>query len=74
MVAMGLIQFRRLWGEKVIVERKNRDVVVGTLSGEDGMFIYLEDGQLIRENQTIEVPTAVISKKSISMLQVKKNE
>ena len=71
---MGLIQFRRLWGEKVIVERKNRDVVVGTLSGEDGMFIYLEDGQLIRENQTIEVPTAVISKKSISMLQVKKNE
>ncbi|NJE50071.1 hypothetical protein E3E30_10950 [Thermococcus sp. 9N3] len=73
-MAMGLIQFRRLWGEKVIVERKNRDVVVGTLSGEDGMFIYLEDGQLIRENQTIEVPTAVISKKSISMLQVKKNE
>ena len=71
---MGLIQFRRLWGEKVIVERKNRDVVVGTLSGEDGMFIYLEDGQLIRENQTIEVPTAVISKKSISMLRVKKNE
>jgi len=71
---VGLIQFRRLWGEKVIVERKNRDVVVGTLSGEDGMFIYLEDGQLIRENQTIEVPTAVISKKSISMLRVKKNE
>lgn len=71
---MGLIQFRRLWGEKVIVERKNRDVVVGTLSGEDGMFIYLEDGQLIRENQRIEVPTAVISKKSISMLRVKKND
>jgi len=71
---VGLIQFRRLWGEKVIVERKNRDVVVGTLSGEDGMFIYLENGQLIRENQTIEVPTAVISKKSISMLRVKKNE
>jgi len=71
---MGLIQFRRLWGERVIIERKNRDTVVGTLSGEDGMFIYLEDGQLIRENQRIEVPTAVISKKSISMLRVKKND
>jgi len=71
---MGLIQFRRLWGEKVIVERRNRDVVVGTLSGEDGMFIYLENGHLIRENQRIEVPTAVISKKSISMLRVVKND
>lgn len=71
---MGLIQFRRLWGEKVIVERRNRDVVVGTLSGEDGMFIYLENGHLIRENQRIEVPTAVISKKSISMLRVAKND
>jgi len=71
---MGRIQFRNLWGERVIIERKNRDTVVGTLSGEDGMFIYIENGQLIRENQTIEVPTAVISKKSISMLRVKKNE
>ena len=71
---MGLIQFRRLWDEKVIIERRNRDVVVGTLSGEDGMLIYLENRHLIRENQRIEVPTAVISKKSISMLRVAKND
>ncbi len=65
---MGRIQFRNLWSEKVIVERKKGDVVVGTLTREDGMFIYIDGGRLIRENQRIKVPVAVISKKSISTL------
>ncbi len=71
---MGNIQFRRLWGEKIIVERKGGDVLVGILAGEDGMFLYLEDGYLLRKNRKIETPTAAISKKSISMLRVKSNE
>ncbi len=65
---MGRIQFRNLWSEKVIVERKKGDVVVGTLTREDGMFIYIDGGRLIRENQRIKVPAAVISKKLISTL------
>jgi len=71
---MGRIQFRNLWSEKVIVERKKGDVVVGTLTREDGMFIYIDGGRLIRENQRIKVPAAVISKKINLYVEVKKNE
>ncbi|GAB6103242.1 hypothetical protein JCM16138_24650 [Thermococcus atlanticus] len=71
---MGNIQFRGLWGEKVIIERKGGDVLVGTLTGEDGMFLYLEDSYLLREGRRIETPNVAISKKSISMLRVKSNE
>jgi small nuclear ribonucleoprotein (snRNP)-like protein len=65
---MAYIQFRKLWGEDVIVERRNGDTIVGTIAGEDFMFVYVENGKLVRDHKSIEVPYAVVSKRSISMV------
>lgn len=68
---MGRIQFRQVWGQEVVIERKNGDTIVGYLSGEDGLFVYLNEATLVRNGQKIPSSYLAIHKKAIAILRTK---
>ncbi len=66
---MGRIEFRALWGHRVMIERKReKGSVIGTLAGEDGLFVFVEDATVVKGGQHFPSPFVAVHKKDIAML------